>query len=131
MPVGDASKATSTLDVVLEEWAIKPAQTTIPAGAINIVADNRGNEPHEIVVVRADDPKTLPTIADGGMDEEALGEDKIVGEIEAFPAKSTCNGVFDLAPGTYVLLCNIVEKEPSGEVHDHFFFGMATTITVT
>ncbi|MCX7621387.1 MAG: hypothetical protein N2037_11155 [Acidimicrobiales bacterium] len=118
------------MKVTLKEWSVTPEQSTIPAGKINIFADNQGDEPHEIVIVRADDPKTLPTIKDGGMDEEALGEDKIVGEIEAFPAKSTCNGVFDLTPGTYVLLCNVVEKEANGEIHDHFFFGMAATITV-
>jgi hypothetical protein len=36
----------------------------------------------------------------------------------------------DLEAGTYLLLCNVVEEEETGEVESHFAEGMHTTFTV-
>ena len=93
-------------------------------------ADNGGDEPHELVVVRADGVGAIPTNDDGSVDEEAIPAEDLIGEVEPFPAGETCTGVFDLAPGDYVLFCAIVETEPDGTVEDHFANGMATTISV-
>ena len=130
-PVGDASTADSTQKLVLDEWSITPESESFPGGLVNLVADNAGEEPHEVVVVKGDDIAALPTLEDGAFDEEAYGTDNVLGEIEAFPAGEDCNGVFDLAPGGYVLLCNLVEEEDDGTIESHFAEGMATVVTVT
>jgi hypothetical protein len=36
----------------------------------------------------------------------------------------------DLESGSYVLICNIVEKEEGGEVESHYQNGMRTEFTV-
>jgi hypothetical protein len=38
---------------------------------------------------------------------------------------------FDLAPGKYVLICNIVQTEPDGSIEAHYKVGMRTAFTVT
>ena len=38
---------------------------------------------------------------------------------------------FDLAPGKYVLICNIVQTEPDGSKEAHYKVGMRTAFTVT
>ena len=128
-PVGDFSVADSQLDVTLGDFYVSPQGPAV-AGKVNIVATNVGDEPHEVVVVVGDDVAALPTDADGAFDEEAYGTDRVLGEIEAFPAGEDCNGVFDLAPGSYVLLCNLVETEADGTIESHFAEGMATVIAV-
>jgi hypothetical protein len=127
-PVGDLASAATRVNVTLDEWTITPDLASAPAGAVGFVAQNQGKEPHEIVVVRGVAPADLPLKKYGSLDEKKLPAGALVGEIEAFPAGTSCNGVFDLTPGEYTLLCNVVEKE-EGQVH--LKLGMVTTFTVT
>jgi hypothetical protein len=129
-PVGDPSTADAVVDVDLDEWSVTPAPDTTPAGSIDFAAANVGAEPHELVIVQADRVGDLPLDDDGAVDESQLPEGAFVGEIEPFPAGETCDGVFDLEAGGYVLFCNIVEEE-DGEVENHFRLGMKTTFAVT
>ena len=78
--------------------------------------------------MRGDDPSALPTTDDGAVDDDALGDD-LIGEIEPFAAGATCTGTFELEPGAYVLLCNIVEED--GDHEAHVAEGMTTTLTVS
>lgn len=129
---GDAAEtATGDVDVtvVLGEWVVEPTPTTASAGALTILADNQGGEPHEVVIARADDPADLPTDEDGAVDESQLPEDDFIGEIEEFAGGEQRTGSFDLEAGTYVLFCNVTETE-DGEVESHFANGMATTFVV-
>jgi hypothetical protein len=128
-PVGDPSTAEDRLEVTLREWAVEPEKQTVTAGSVQMVAFNEGEDAHELVVVRGDDPAALPLADDGTVDEGALPAGAFIGEIEAFPAGTSCNGVFDLKPGRYVLFCNILETE-EGEEENHFEMGMSTTIRV-
>ena len=128
-PVGDPSAADHRLEVTLAEWSVEPAEESVSSGAVQLVAFNQGEDAHEVVVVKGDDPSALPLGDDGTVDEEALPQGDFVGEIEAFPAGGSCNGVFDLEPGSYVLFCNILEVE-EGTEENHFEMGMRTTIRV-
>ncbi|MDP8959323.1 MAG: hypothetical protein M3N51_09045 [Actinomycetota bacterium] len=129
-PVGDPASADQEVAVQLDEWSIVPETSSVEAGTITFVAGNAGEEPHELVIVRGDDPAELPLTEQGAVDEEAIA-DREVGEIEPFPAGTTCEGTFHLEPGSYILLCNIVEEEPDGTVESHFREGMFTTFEVT
>lgn len=111
----------------LSEYAIDLDIDTVSAGLVELEFENLGAEPHEVAIVRGDDPATLPTTEDGAVDDEAVGDD-LVGEIEPFASGETCAGTFDLSPGTYLLVCNIVEED---EHEAHFAEGMVTTLTVT
>ncbi len=129
---GDTAGADTTVAVDLVEWAVRPEVAEVPAGTIAFVASTEhAAEPHELVIVAGDDPEGLPVDADGAVDESGLPEGALVGEIEAFPAGTTCEAAFDLAPGDYVLFCNIVETEEDGTVEAHYAEGMTTSFTVT
>jgi hypothetical protein len=123
-PAGDASTSDATIAVELKEWTVLPARADAPAGTITFEARNTGEDAHELVVVRATDPATLPLAADGTVDEEKLPEGALVGEIEAFPAKQTCTGTFELPAGSYALFCNLLETEADGSKENHYANGM-------
>ena len=129
-PVGDAASADAKVAVGLSEWSVTPKPPSVQAGTITFEAANTGADAHELVVVRADDPATLPLSADGIVDEAKLPEGALVGEIEAFPAKQTCQGTFKLAAGRYALFCNLLETEADGTKENHYATGMHTAFEV-
>lgn len=127
-PVGDASTAVTTVEVLLGEWYVTPEASGAAGLNVHFAAVNEGEEPHEIVVVRTDlAPDALPTDERGVVDEEQLPEGALIGEIEGFPAGLTCDGTFDLDPGDYVLFCNLV----TGDNDVHYELGMTTGFTVS
>ena len=129
-PVGDAATSDATIAVELKEWTVLPARADVPAGTVTFEARNTGEDAHELVVVRAADPASLPLAADGTVDEEKLPEGAFVGEIEPFPAKQHCTGTFELAAGSYALFCNILETEADGSRENHYANGMRARFEV-
>jgi len=99
---------------------------------VKFVAKNSGpDDIHEMVVLRTDlDPAALPVDKDGKADEEADGITSI-GETGDVAVGETKEASFDLAPGKYVLICNIVQTEPDGSIEAHYKVGMRTAFTVT
>jgi hypothetical protein len=96
----------------------------VEPGTISFEATNVGADAHELVVVRADDPATLPRSADGTVDEGKLPAGAFIGEVEAFPAKQRCRGTFTLTAGRYALFCNLLETEADGTRENHYANGM-------
>jgi hypothetical protein len=127
-PVGDLSTASTRVDVNLDEWVIEPSTTTAPAGQIGFVLTNAGEDPHELVIVKGVAPDDLPLDEHGAVDETQLPDGALIGEVEAFSGGTSCNGVFDLEPGEYTLICNVYEES---EDEAHLAEGMVTTFTVT
>ena len=115
----------------LYEWGITADSQQLPSGSQTITALNTGHETHELVIVRATDAAALPTKSDGSVDENAL-KNKKVGEIADVAAGSSKHATFDLAPGTYVVFCNIIDSMGMGGAmqHTHFDLGMHTTFMV-
>ncbi len=129
---GDTSGADTTVEVALTEWDVAPVPDEVAAGTIAFDASTvDAAEPHELVIVKGDDPQALPTGEDGAVDESQLEDGALIGEIEAFPSGETCSAAFDLEPGEYVLFCNIVETEDDGSTESHYAQGMTTSFTVT
>jgi len=120
----------TAVDVTLQEWAVVPAQASVPAGTVTFAVTNDGPvDPHELVVFKTDlGHRALPTREDGGVDEEGEGVE-LIGEIEEFEPGATESGSFELAAGNYVLICNLVEEE-DGELESHYKLGMSTEFTV-
>jgi hypothetical protein len=123
----------------LAEWSITADKPTLPAGRQTITAANIGHETHELVVVKAADAASLPTKPDGSVDESQLDQVK-VGEIADVPAGTSRHTTMQLAPGSYVVFCNIVDKMGNGNGgmgqmgggmrHVHFDLGMHASFTV-
>ncbi|MDQ3931811.1 MAG: hypothetical protein M3252_03100 [Actinomycetota bacterium] len=130
-PVGDPAAARSKIDVTLDEWSVQTLEPRVASGHITFTAQNAGQGPHELVIVRATgDPGALPVDQQGAVDEEKLPPGARVGEIEAFPSGTNCQGTFELPAGEYVLFCNIVERH-GGEQHVHYQLGMHTKLTIS
>ena len=119
--------ATTSVDVALEEYTVAATPAEAPAGTIELVATNNGRIPHELVVVRWDeDPGAIPLNPVGGADRQVLG-DAVRGRIRSFAVGETCRGTVDLEPGTYVLICNLVDDG----ANPHYAQGMHTPFVVT
>jgi iron uptake system EfeUOB component EfeO/EfeM len=116
--------------VVVSEFVVEPEQDSADAGEITFVVDNQGADIHEFLVVDADSADEFPVDADGAFDEEAFGAENVLDEVEDIESGTEKELTLDLEPGTYVLLCNVVEEEETGEVESHFAEGMHTTFTV-
>jgi hypothetical protein len=116
--------------VTLTEWKILTGVAQVAPGIVSFLAENSGQEKHELVVVKADSVEALPKDATGAMDETGLAEGALIGEIEPMGPAMICRGNFPLPAGSYVLLCNIVEKEEDGSTESHFAEGMHTPFTV-
>jgi hypothetical protein len=112
--------------VTLDEWSVTPEVSEVEAGQIYFLADNVGEDPHELVVAKSDlDFEEVP-VEDGAVVEDELD---FRGEIEGFASGTSASGVFELEAGRYILFCTIVEQE-DGELESHFQQGMFTEFTV-
>jgi uncharacterized cupredoxin-like copper-binding protein len=118
------------VNVVLSEFIVEPDKESVDAGEVTFVLDNQGGDTHEFLVVEAVSADDLAVDADGAFDEAAFGEDNLLGEVEDIESGDTAELTLDLEAGSYVLLCNVVEEEETGEVESHFAEGMHTTFTV-
>ncbi len=120
----------------LDEWSIGADRPTLRVGRQTITAVNTGHQTHELVIVRASTAASLPTQADGSVDEAQLERVK-VGELADIPSGASRHKVLNLAPGSYVAFCNIVGGMDmgggmmGGMNHVHFAAGMHTAFTVT
>jgi len=98
------------------------------------------------VIVRASDAASLPTEADGSVDEARIQDTDKAGEILDVAAGKSVTKTLDLSAGRYVAICNLVEQMGSGKggmgpggmgngtpmgQHVHYHLGMVTQFTAT
>lgn len=122
----DEGGSDSTVKVTLSEFEVVADPDAVPEGNVTFEVDNEGDETHELVVVKTDfEGGDLPAENDGSVDEGADGID-VIGETDEIDSGDSDSRVFDLDPGKYVLLCNLVEED-----HAHFQQGMWTAFEVT
>lgn len=145
----DPAGASGPGTFVLGEWSVAAPTVPIEAGSVRITADNQGSETHELVLVRAEDAASLPTKADGSVDEEAIPEADKPGEIPDVAAGDSASATLDLSPGNYVAFCNLVDQMGNngtgsgmgsgsmggsgmggGAGHIHFQLGMSVAFSV-
>ena len=112
--------------VDLSHFEIKVKSTVLKAGVINFKATNSDNVPHEFGIARGNSYEELPQLANGSIDEEALGDDflgktPVVDQVLSPTREIT----FDLPPGNYVMFCNLVVGPVS-----HAARGQVLSITV-
>jgi uncharacterized cupredoxin-like copper-binding protein len=127
---GGGAASGGEVNVVVSEFTVEPDPESVDAGEVTFVVDNQGGDIHEFLVVDADSADDLPVDDDGAFDEAAFGEDKVLDEVEDIESGDTAELTLDLEAGSYVLLCNVVEEEETGELESHFAEGMHTTFTV-
>ncbi len=114
----------AVLAVNLFEWAVE-APELMDGGLVTFEVSNTGTFPHEFAIARGDSYETLPQESNGAVDEAALGTDWI-GRSDRVSPGETISISFDLAPGNYVFLCNIVSGPNS-----HASRGQVLSVTVS
>jgi uncharacterized cupredoxin-like copper-binding protein len=92
---------------------MKLDMAAVPAGKVTFVVVNQDKVNHEAVVLKTDKaPGSLVMLSgESKVDEAASGEN--VGEVEV-EAGTTGSVTIELAPGKYVLMCNVVEHYKAG-----------------
>lgn len=101
-PQTPARPAASTVKIVMKDRSFQSSRRTVPAGKVTFVVRNAGTMEHEFVVLRTNRlPRALP------MKGQQASEAGAKGEIEEFASGRTKRLTLTLAPGKYVLLCNL------------------------
>ena len=123
--------ADPNVDVALTEWAIT-AKPSAPAGDVTFNVTNNGTMEHEMVILQTDTPAADIPITDSGdppapaaTGANKVSEDTNIGETgdpELLPGDTRTFTVAGMAPGHYVLVCNLA---------DHYMSGMRIDFTVT
>lgn len=103
----------ATVNVALDEFTVEPDRASVPAGRVEFVAVNRGDEVHELYVLRFKDGAAFA----------------VAGEIESIAPGESGSMTLDLPAGEYQLACLIVPGE-AGSTADHYKEGMHTEFTV-
>lgn len=89
------------------EFKIDLGSAKAATGSVTFAIKNSGTIVHEFVVMKSDlAPDKLPTTAEGKVDE-ASTELTHVDEVENIAAGAPAELTVDLAPGKYVLICNL------------------------
>jgi hypothetical protein len=122
----------ASVDIELSEFVITADPASVAAGSVTFNVANVGGEAHEFMVIESDlAPDALPVVDDGSVDEDQV---TVLGEIEEdeLPAQTGEGELnLDMEAGSYVLICNLVEEEESGEMESHYQEGMHTAFEVT
>ena len=109
----------------LVEWAIE-APTEYAAGDVTFTATNNGNFPHEFVVIQAESYESLPLEEGGAIIEDELPTGALIGRTSRIGGGSSEDLTVPLAPGNYVLVCNL-----GGGPNSHAGRGQRLDITVS
>ena len=113
-----AAAEEATIAVTLKEWTLEVDEARARGGDVTFNVSNAGAVPHDFVVIRTDlAADALPT-ASGAVDETKV---EVVGRSGVSAGGSSASVSFDLAAGSYVLICNV----PA-----HYDLGMRIAFTV-
>jgi uncharacterized cupredoxin-like copper-binding protein len=110
------------VNVVLEDFKVGLDAAVVPAGTVRFQIRGQGPTRHELIVVRTDRaPEKLPLQRDGlTVNEDAPGID-LLDEVDGLDIDDRQTLVLRLAPGSYVLYCNL---------EGHYLGGMHASLAV-
>ena len=110
------------VNVLLDDFRVREDAAVVPAGTVSFRVRNQGPTSHELIVVRTDRaPDKLPLQGDGlTVNEEGPGV-ALIDEAEALDIDDRQTLVLDLAPGHYVMYCNL---------EGHYLGGMHAALAV-
>ena len=110
------------VNVLLDDFRVRHDASVVPAGTVSFRILNQGPTSHEVIVVRTDRaPDKLPLQSDGlTVNEEAPGIE-FLDEVGSLDIDDRHTLVLRMAPGNYVLYCNL---------EGHYLGGMYAALTV-
>ena len=106
LPSKASTAPAKNLNVDMGDFFFKPKDLTAAAGKVKITAPNKGNVPHELVLLQTNqDPANLKVKSNGEVDEEAYKSPGEIGETaNGATGKKTFN---NLKAGSYAMICNL------------------------
>ena len=110
------------VNVLLDDFRVRQDAAVVTAGTVSFRIRNQGPTTHEFILVRTDRaPDKLPLQRDGlTVNEEAPGVD-LLDEAEGLDIDDRQTLDLRLAPGHYVMYCNL---------EGHYLGGMYAALTV-
>ena len=128
-------KGKTSLNIDIREWNLTLDKEKIEAGPVKVIAINEGKEEHELVLIKFKDGMTMatgriPVGRHGEIEEDGMSFGHIVGEIEDLEPGDKKKASFDLEPGRYAIVCNMLEREPDGTMEAHYSMGMHALLVV-
>ena len=110
------------VNVLLEDFKVRLDTAVVPAGTVSFHVRGKGPTTHELIVVRTDRaPDKLPLQRDGlTVNEEGPGVE-LVDEAGGLDIDERQTLVLGLAPGNYVMYCNL---------EGHYLGGMYAALAV-
>jgi hypothetical protein len=116
-------KSNLTVTVNQKDFAISLDKPTAAAGSVTLDIHNAGPSAHELKVFRTDLPEgMLPTTPVGDVNETGAGLTRVAATPATTSPGATQRLTATLAPGRYVLVCNL----PA-----HYRLGMHTVLVVS
>ncbi len=102
--VSPADVASAQVIVELRDFSVKASVASVPAGKVKIGIRNLAGMAHDLIVLKTETAfDKLPIEASTAKAKE----EGRIGGTEAIGAGRTTSLTLDLAPGSYVLLCNV------------------------
>lgn len=114
---GSASSGSGDLSVSATDFKFSQTDLTAKAGKVKVTLANKGQAPHEFIVLKTDAAPDALKVKNG-----RVAEDASVGEIAETASGKSASHTFDLKPGKYVFVCNIP---------GHYGDGMRGQLTVS
>jgi uncharacterized cupredoxin-like copper-binding protein len=124
---GGGSSGGSGLGVSLDEWSVEVAREELQAGPITFAVANRGDRPHQFIIVKSDLPPALLPVEDSGRVQTSRLN--VVSETGAFAAGESRDVALDITAGKYLLICNLSDSQGAGVV-SHYRNGMVASLLV-
>ncbi|MEI6665680.1 MAG: sulfocyanin-like copper-binding protein, partial [Chloroflexota bacterium] len=107
-----ATAAAARVVITFKDFSVAAVAPSAKAGDVTFEVKNDGKLPHQFVVVKSDlDPAALPLHDQKEVDEPKV---QIVTRISDFDSGQSKTVAAKLAPGKYVLLCNVPSHYSSG-----------------
>ena len=104
------SRTAAKIPVTEKEWGVTPSPASAKAGSITFVVKNIGHLKHELVVLKTKTPAAK--LKTSGAKAVITGQ---IGKIAQFGSGQTRTLTLKLAPGHYVLLCNLPAHYQAGQ----------------
>ena len=105
--------AAGAVDVTLKEWSVE-SNKALPVGKTTFNIKNAGQFGHEFLVIKGVFAE-LPKTDIGAVDEAKLAAGALIGNTKVATGASG-TATYDLAAGSYVFICNIVNGPTSHAV---------------
>lgn len=111
-PAVTATAAAARVVITFKDFSVALSSSSVKAGDVTFEAKNDGKLPHQFVVVKSDlDAAALPLHEQKEVDEPKV---QIVTRTPDFDSGQAKTVTAKLAPGKYVLLCNVPSHYTSG-----------------